>query len=95
MDLKLRPSSSESDGENVDTSVKILINDITPCDSREFLHLPGTLLQVPSQNDLRRPVEKQPFKGILQRRASWACARVPKQQKKLKKWYAVIITFVF
>lgn len=89
MDLKNRASSSESDGENVDSSVKILINDITPCDSREFLHLPCSLLQCASQNDLSRSIGIRPTKGLLQRRASWSCARNPKKLKVLHKCWSL------
>lgn len=85
MDLKKMPSSSDSDGENVDMSVKILINDITPCDSREFLA--GTLFQVASQADLSaRPLDHPTTKGVLQRRATWS-GRVYKKHRKLRKWY--------
>lgn len=87
MDLKNRASSSESDGEGVDSSVKILINDVTPCDSREFLNLPCSILQCASQSAMCQTVANKPSKGLLQRRASWSCTRAPKVLKKLHKWY--------
>ncbi|KAG8189087.1 hypothetical protein JTE90_028633 [Oedothorax gibbosus] len=74
-----RPQASSSDSEEgPDASVKILINDVTPCDSREFLHLP------PSGVTPRRG--KAP---PLQRRASWACHERDKTASKIHRCWSV------
>ncbi|GFR03629.1 a-kinase anchor protein 13 [Trichonephila clavata] len=85
MAMRSRGSSSESEGEAVDSSVKILINDVTPCDSREFLHLPTVLLQCPI------PVRKQKRsgKGPLQRRASWTSSRKPEPTVKINRCWSL------
>ncbi|XP_055943423.1 A-kinase anchor protein 13-like isoform X4 [Argiope bruennichi] len=90
MALRSRGSSSESEGDAVDSSVKILINDVTPCDSREFLHLPSILLQCP----IPMQADKLPEKGPLQRRASWTCSRNPETVVKITRCWSlgVLIT---
>ncbi|XP_071037768.1 A-kinase anchor protein 13 isoform X2 [Parasteatoda tepidariorum] len=80
-----RRSSSESEGEVGDTSVKILINDVTPCDSREFLHIPSALLQC----SIRRSARKDRAKVPLQRRASWCCSRKRNQTGRINRCWSM------
>ncbi|GIY69505.1 a-kinase anchor protein 13 [Caerostris extrusa] len=90
MAMRSRGSSSESEGEAVDPSVKILINDVTPCDSREFLHLPTVVLPCP----VPMRTQKRSGKGPLQRRASWTCSRKPETREKINRCWSlgVLIT---
>ncbi|GFS73437.1 rho guanine nucleotide exchange factor 28 [Nephila pilipes] len=85
MAMRSRGSSSESEGEAVDASVKILINDVTPCDSREFLHLPTVLLQCP----IPVRTQKRSGKGPLQRRASWTSSRKPEATVKINRCWSL------
>ncbi|XP_035225272.1 A-kinase anchor protein 13-like isoform X2 [Stegodyphus dumicola] len=87
MDLRIRTSSSDSEGENVDSSVKILINDVTPCDSREFLHLSGSVPHFEGAAVGRK--RKQSTKGPPQRRASWTSSHKLDKVAKLHKCWSV------